>query len=48
MSENLSDSNEEWKNTGQALGMLIGGSLVDVLISNIVSTDYSVLFPQQM
>lgn len=44
MSKNLSEADDEWKNAGQALGMLIGGSLVDVLTSNIVTTDNYVLF----
>lgn len=44
MKENLTQSNNEWEQAGQALGMMFGGALVDRIIDNLVSTDNYVLF----
>lgn len=41
MSEGLSESDNEW---GQAFGMMLGGALIDGIISNVVTTDNYVVF----
>lgn len=44
ISERLSESDNEWKQAGQALGMMFGGALIDEFISNAVSIDNYVVF----
>lgn len=38
------ESENEWEQVGQALGMMIGGTLVENVIDNLVSTDNYILF----
>lgn len=42
--ESLAESNDGWEQTGQALGMMLGGAIVDRMIESIVSTDNYILF----
>lgn len=44
MSEALSETNNEWEQAGQALGVMLGGAMIDGIISNIVTTDNYVIF----
>lgn len=44
MSEGLSETENKWKKAGQALGMMIGGAMIDGIISSILSTDNYVIF----
>jgi hypothetical protein len=44
LKESLNKSDNEWEQAGQALGLMIGGALVDRIIDNLVSTDNYVLF----
>jgi hypothetical protein len=44
MSDGLSKSQNEWEQAGQVLGMMLGGALIDGIISNIVTTDNYVIF----
>ena len=44
MSEALSETNNEWEQAGQALGVMLGGAMIDGIISNIVTTDNYVTF----
>jgi hypothetical protein len=34
----------DWAETGQALGIMLGGALVDRIVDNLISTDNYVLF----
>ncbi|WP_410219564.1 DUF4359 domain-containing protein [Pedobacter sp.] len=42
--KNLTETDDKWKNAGQALGIMLGGALVDRIIDNLISTDNYVLF----
>ncbi|MES2654901.1 MAG: DUF4359 domain-containing protein [Bacteroidota bacterium] len=44
MKENLTETNDNWEQAGQALGMVLGGALINRIIDNLVSTDNYVLF----
>jgi len=44
MSEGLSDTDNEWEQVGQALGIMLGGAMIDGIISNLVTTDNYVIF----
>jgi hypothetical protein len=44
MSEKLSETDNEWKQAGQALGMMLGGAIIDRIISNTLTTDNYVIF----
>lgn len=44
MAEGLSNSDNEWEQAGEALGLMLGGALIDGIISNIVTTDNYVIF----
>ncbi len=44
MSERHTESGNEWEQAGQALGMMLGGALIDGIISNLVITDNYVIF----
>jgi hypothetical protein len=44
MKESLTKTDNEWEQAGQALGMMLVGTLVDRIIDNLVSTDNYVLF----
>jgi len=44
MSERHTESGNEWEQAGQALGMMLGGALIDGIISNLVTTDNYVIF----
>lgn len=44
MKQNLTETDNVWAQAGQALGMMLGGALVDRIIDNLVSTDNYVLF----
>ena len=44
MSEGLSKTDNKWGEAGQALGMMLGGAIIDGLISNLVTTDNYVIF----
>lgn len=44
MSDGLTDSEIDLENAGQAVGMMLGGALIDGVISNIVTTNNYVLF----
>ncbi|MCO5232344.1 MAG: DUF4359 domain-containing protein [Chitinophagales bacterium] len=44
MNESSSESKNEWEKAGQALGLIFGGALVDIIIDNLVSTDNYILF----
>lgn len=39
-----SETNNEWEQAGQALGLMLGGAIIDRIIDNLVSTDNYVLF----
>lgn len=42
--ENLTETDDKWKNAGQAIGIMLGGALIDRIIDNLISTDNYVLF----
>ena len=42
--EGLNDSSNEWKQAGQAIGMMLGGVFINGLLDNLVTTDNYVLF----
>lgn len=44
MSDGLTKSEIDLENAGQAVGMMLGGALIDGVISNIVTTNNYVLF----
>jgi hypothetical protein len=44
MKESLTNTENEWEQAGQALGIMLGGALIDEIIDNLVSTDNFVLF----
>lgn len=44
MKESLTESSNKWEQAGQALGLMLGGVLVDRVIDNLVTTDNYVLF----
>ncbi len=44
ISEGLSGTGNEFEQAGQALGVMLGGPIIDGVISNIVTTDYLVIF----
>lgn len=44
MKQNLTETDNVWAQAGQALGMMLGGALVDRIIDNLVCTDNYVLF----
>jgi hypothetical protein len=44
MKQNLTKTDNEWEQAGQALGMMLGGALVDKIIDNLVSTENYILF----
>ncbi|HUH73574.1 MAG TPA: DUF4359 domain-containing protein [Chitinophagales bacterium] len=44
LSEELSDFDDVWGNAGQALGMMLGGVVIDGIIANAVSTDNYLIF----
>ncbi len=44
MSKGISDTNNGWEQAGQALGMMLGGAIIDGIISNVVTTDNYVIF----
>jgi hypothetical protein len=44
MSEGLSKTDNKWGEAGQTLGMMLGGAIIDGLISNLVTTDNYVIF----
>lgn len=39
-----SETNNEWEQAGQALGLMLGGAIIDQVINNFVSADNYVLF----
>lgn len=44
MMKNMSETDNKWEQTGNALGMMLGSALVDGMIDNMVSTDNYILF----
>ena len=38
------DSTNEWEQAGQAIGLMLGGVMVDQIINNLISTDNYLLF----
>jgi hypothetical protein len=44
LQQSMDHSDNEWEQTGQALGMILGGAIVDKIIDNLVTTDNYVLF----
>lgn len=44
MTDELSESNNEWEQAGQALGFLFGGAIIDKVITNVVTVDNYVVF----
>lgn len=44
MSEAFLESSNEWELVGQTLGLMLGGALIDGIISNIVTTDNYLIF----
>jgi hypothetical protein len=44
INESSAKTDNEWEQAGQALGMMLGGALVDKIIDNLISTDNYVLF----
>lgn len=44
MKQNLTETDNDWAQVGQAFGMMLGGALADRIIDNLVSTDNYVLF----
>ena len=44
MTDELSESNNEWEQAGQALGFLLGGAIIDKVITNVVTVDNYVGF----
>jgi hypothetical protein len=44
MKQNQTKTKNEWEEAGQALGIMLGGVLVDGLLNNLMSIDNYVLF----
>lgn len=44
MTEEMTDPNDEWAQAGQALGMMIGGTIVERIVDNLISTDNYIFF----
>lgn len=44
MSEEMSKTDDGWEKAGQALGLMLGGLVVDGIIANVVTTSNYVLF----
>jgi hypothetical protein len=44
MSDGLSKTDNKWGEAVQTLGMMLGGAIIDGLISNLVTTDNYVIF----
>jgi hypothetical protein len=44
MKQNLTEKDNEWEQIGQAFGMMLGGTLVDRIVDNLVSTNNYILF----
>jgi len=44
MTQNLSKTKNEWGDTGEALGLMFSGVMIDGIINNLVSSDNYVLF----
>jgi hypothetical protein len=44
MKESLTQTDNEWEQTGQALGMMLGGALVDRIVEELITSDNYLLF----
>lgn len=44
MKESMTDTDDEWEQAGQTLGVMIGGVIIDGVVNNLISTDNYVLF----
>lgn len=44
MKNSLTETDNEWEQVGQSLGLMIGGALINTMIDNMVSSDNYVLF----
>ncbi len=44
MSEGLSETDNEWEQAGQAMGMMLATAIIDQVISNLVTTDNYLIF----
>lgn len=44
LNEKNTETNNQWEQAGQALGLMISGAIIDPIIDNLVSTDNYVLF----
>jgi hypothetical protein len=45
MKEGLNQTDNEWEQAGQALGMMLGGALVDRIVEELITSDNYLLFP---
>lgn len=44
MKETMTEADDEWEQAGQALGVMLGGVIIDGVVNNLISTDNYVLF----
>lgn len=44
MKESLTQTDNEWEQAGQALGMMLGGALVDRIVEELITSDNYLLF----
>ncbi len=44
LKENQTETNNQWEQAGQALGLMFGGTIIDRIVDNLVSIDNYVLF----
>jgi len=44
MKESLTQTDNEWEQAGQALGLMLGGALVDRIVEELIATDNFLLF----
>jgi hypothetical protein len=44
MKQNQTQIKDDWEEAGQALGIILGGVIIDGLLNNLMSTDNYVLF----
>ena len=44
MKESMTETDDEWEQAGQALGVMIGGVIIDGVVNNLISTNNYVLF----
>ena len=44
MKESITQTDNEWEQAGQALGMMLGGALVDRIIEELITSDNYLLF----